>query len=47
MSVDVKKAIEDAEKNLDAKLTDEQKQFMEMFGEIMNYIWSNSSTDEK
>lgn len=47
MSVDVKKAIEDAEKNLDKKLTDEQRQFMEMFGEIMNYIWSNFLTDEK
>lgn len=47
MSIDVKKAIEDAEKNLDAKLTDEQRQLMEMFGKIMNCIWSNSSTDEQ
>lgn len=46
MSVDVKKAIKNVEKNLDAKLTDEQRQFMEMFGGIMNCIWSNSSKEE-
>lgn len=46
MSVDVKKAIEDTEKNLDKKLTDEQRLFMEIFGEIMNYILSNSSKEE-
>lgn len=38
MSVDINKAIEDAEKNLDKKLTDEQRLFMEMFGEIMNCL---------
>ena len=47
MSIDVKKAIEDVEKNLDKKLTDEQRQFMEMFGGIMNYIWSDSLKNEK
>lgn len=47
MSVDVKKAIEDVEKNLDEKLTDEQRLFMEMFGEVMNHIWSNSLKNEK
>lgn len=47
MSIDVQKMIEDAEKNLNLKLTDEQKQITEGFGKLMTNFWSNASTEEK
>lgn len=47
MSIDVQKMIEDAEKNLNLKLTDDQKRIAEGFGKLMINFWSNASTEEK
>lgn len=44
--VDIEKAIEQIEKDSGRKLTDKEKQMMELFGGFMNVMWDKADNKE-